>query len=141
MPEQGLQWRLAQRRWAPNREKSPDSVTSPRTVRPASAALPGTISGGARPIRPKIPRSPSRRHSGRSENVAAQRLAFECGSVTTGSSMSRGRPASTRRKLPKSTCAVPGAHSSPRRPSRGEAGECPDFHLATHLETDEYDPA
>lgn len=114
MPEQGLQWRLAQRRWAPNREKSPDSVTSPRTIRPASVALSSTSSEGARPIRSKILRSPSHRHSERSENVAAQYLAFECGSVTTSSFMSRGRPASTQRKLPKSTCAVPGAHSSSR---------------------------
>ena len=83
-------------------------------MRPAPVALSRTSVCGARPIQANTEASPSQRHSERSDIVATQYLAFECGSVTTRSFRSVGTPASTARKLPKSACAVPGAHSSSR---------------------------
>ena len=109
-------------------------------MRPASVALSSTMSAGARPIHSNTARSPAHRHSDLSENIATQYLAFECGSVTTSSFMLLGSPASMHRKFPKSACAVPGAHSSSRYPSRGEDPACSRLHRATYLQTDEYDP-
>ena len=89
-------------------------MTRPCTIRPASVALSSTSSAGARPIHSKMRRSPSQRHSERSENIAVQKRALEWGRVRTSSFMSRATPAISQRKLPKSTWAAPGAHSSSR---------------------------
>lgn len=48
-----------------NTENRLDSATSPRTRRPASAALSRTSSRGARPIQEKRPASPAHMHSER----------------------------------------------------------------------------
>ena len=61
---------------------------------------------------------------------AAQKRAFEWGSVTTRSLRSAGLPPISALKLPKSACAVPGAHPSSRKPS--PAGTpCDLLHSAT----------
>lgn len=63
LPEQGLRY-LDSTRWCPlNGEDGPDSVTSPRTIPPASVALSRTGAPGARPRREKTAASPARRHS------------------------------------------------------------------------------
>lgn len=54
-----------------------DSVTLPRAMRPASAALSGMSGEGARPICSKMRRNPSQKHSERSENMATQKRALE----------------------------------------------------------------
>ena len=113
-PEYGLQ-NLASKRQCPlNCENSLDSTTVPRRRLPASVALSRTITLGARPQRPKTSPSPAHRRSDVSDLSATHCRSFECGSVRTRSFRSRASPATTARKLPKSTWQEPGAHSSSR---------------------------
>lgn len=83
-----------------NWENRADSVTSPRTIRPASVALSSTTSLGARPQRPKISARPAHMHSDLWDLVATHCRSLEWGSVATSSFSSSGSPATVARKLP-----------------------------------------
>lgn len=100
LPGQGSRWRPSRRWWALRRESGSDSVTTPRSIRPASVASSGTRTRGARPIHPKTSLSPSQRHSDPSSPMATQRRALGWGSVTTRSLRARGTPATTARDVP-----------------------------------------
>lgn len=88
------------RYWARNSEKRCDSVTSPRTRRPASVALSSTISRGARPTHPNTSARPAHMHSARWDMPATAKRAFEWGSATTSSLRRSLSPATTASKLP-----------------------------------------
>lgn len=106
---------------APNRENGRDSVTSPRTGRPASVASSGTTTPGARPQRGKTSARPAHGHSARWGLRAAHRPSSGWGSVATRGLGSRASPATTAPKLPKSARQAPTGHSSSRQPSPAPA--------------------
>ena len=106
---------------APNRENGRDSVTSPRTGRPASVASSGTTTPGARPQRGKTSARPAHGHSARWGLRAAHCPSLGWGSVATRGLGSRASPATTALKLPKSARQVPAGHSSSRQPSPAPA--------------------
>ena len=76
-PERGSR-NLGPRRWrALVREDSRDSAALPKGIRPASVASPGATARGTPPTGPRIPASPSQKHSALSHLVATQYL--DCG--------------------------------------------------------------
>lgn len=100
LPESGLQNLASKRQWALSREKSFDSVTLPRNMRPASVALSRTTRCGARPAVSNIWTRPSQKHSAFSHIIAMQKRTFECGNVATRSFSSRPSPAMVAAKTP-----------------------------------------
>lgn len=64
---------------------------------------------------------------------------FEWGNVTTRQWSSTHSPAILARATPKSTCAVPGAHSSSQYPSEGAWLAC--LHRLTYRWVVEYSPS
>ena len=110
----GSRWRLSQRQCARDRERGLGSAALPEAILPASVALSSTSVRGARPAHSNIIRSPAQKTSALSQASATQKRALGCGKVATSSFSAAGAPAITASKLPKSTWAVPGAHSSSR---------------------------
>lgn len=118
----------------------PDSVTSPRTGRPASVASSGTTALGARPRRERTSARPARRHSGRWDLRATHCPSLEWGSVATRGLGSGASPATTALKLPKSAWQAPTGHSSSRQPSPAPA-ERASRQSPTKRRTVEWDPS
>ena len=86
-----MQYRLSKRQRAPNCENGLDSVTSPRTILPASVALSNTIAAGTRPQRRKISSSPAHRHFDLCDMRATHCRSFKCGGVAGSGLRSRAR--------------------------------------------------
>ena len=121
LPEWGVAAPRLEAAAAPNRENGRDSVTSPRTGRPASVASSGTTTPGARPQRGKTSARPAHGHSARWGLRAAHCPSLGWGSVATRGLGSRASPATTALKLPKSARQAPAGHSSSRQPSPAPA--------------------
>lgn len=120
LPEYGLQ-NLASILWRErNASNTLASVTCPFASRcPAPVALSSTSTGGTPPTCPNTRSSPWHRHSAFSPGMLATYRMFECGNVTTRQWSSTHSPAIPARATPKSTCAVPGAHSGSQYPPEG----------------------
>ena len=71
------------------------------------------------PMCSKISSSPSHTHSAFSPGRAAAYRMFECGNEATRQCTVDSAPPITASAWPKSTCMVPGLHSSSMKPSSG----------------------
>ena len=83
---------------------------------PTPVALSNTTTLGAMPMRSKIHSKPWHTHSEVSPGRAATQRMFEYGNDTARKCTTRSTPATTALAWPKSTCALPGAHSSSAKP-------------------------
>ena len=115
-------------------EDSRDSVTFPKSIRPASVASPGTITRGTPPTGPRTSTSPSQRRPAPSHPVATQRLDLDRRGAAAGGSGPGLLPATTATKLPQASRVVPGAQPGPGWPSPGD-GLRVSLHSRTNLQT------
>ena len=89
-------------------------------------------------MRSKIHSKPWHTHSEVSPGRATTQRMFEYGNDTTRKRTTRSTPAITALARPKSTCALPGAHSNSAKPS--DSTRCSRLQRLTQRRTDEYEP-
>ena len=90
------------------------------------------------PVLSNTSSSPWHTHSAVSPGNAATQRMFEYGNDTARKCTTRSTPATTALAWPKSTCALPGAHSSSAKPS--DSMRCSCLQRLTQRCADEYEP-
>ena len=93
---------------------------------------------GVMPVLSNTSNSPWHTHSAVSPGNAATQRMFEYGNDTARECTTRSMPATTALAWPKSTCALPSAHSSSAKPS--DCARCSCLQRLIQRCTDEYEP-